>query len=133
MILEAYWACSEYFLGNRFLAFLDFKGDNAVMRTADIKAFLQGTVPSLAENICIEHVYKGPAGNRKFTGTSLVLFPSKAQKEAAMKAITDGNCKMSGNNVDVKIRFGKSNRQRHRNWCLNEAVMFESLTNLVWN
>ena len=104
------------------LAFTKFKGEDPTKRSSEIRAFLDANLAAFSERVSIDHIFKGPAGSRKLSPVSLVVFDSLAQKEAALKEINTRNLRMVGENGDVVVRFAKTKRQMHRNWAVNKAA-----------
>ena len=93
-----------------------------------LKRELQRSEPSCSPSLlpslttpCIEHIFKGPAGERKLTSTSLIVFSTRPQRDAALNAVSSDSLGFSGSNSEVKFKPARTKRQMHRAWAVNKA------------
>ena len=105
---------------NRSLRFRGLKETEVGARCKTI----EGIVTSLGveKPFVVDHIYKGPAGQRILSDMSIVICPCTAQREFALKEYEKAPANFKGSIVnDIKIDRAKPQHQINRNNALRKA------------
>ena len=76
---------------NKSLAFNGFTSVSAAGRRASIEIFLASVMGEAVNISQVEHIFKGPSGDRKMSALSVVEFPSRVVREQVLKKVQDGH------------------------------------------
>ena len=104
---------------NKFLRFRNLEGTSAV-RTACVEGILQKVFWQDFKAVNIEHVYKGPPGQRVLTDMCVAELGSNSVREMALRELNKQVVKDAANR-EVKVDRAKTASQLQRNVALRKA------------
>ena len=107
---------------HKCLSIIGFKGEAVGDRTQVIETFMRDKLGSLGNHARVEHVFKGKYNERKLAGVSLMQFPSKTDRDAALRLIKDSHLVLTDQGVNLRFDYAKTKRQLNRNFCVNKAL-----------
>ena len=107
---------------NKSLCLRGFKEDNPKARTTRIEKILEQVgVQEHIQNI--EHIWKGPPGQRAVSDMTIIEMSSRQLREEALKKLTEDPSKMDiGNSGKLTVARAKTSMQLKRNSCLLKAA-----------
>ena len=106
---------------NKSLCLRGFKEDDPRARTKRIESILE-SVGAKGELVHVEHIWKGPPGQRSVSEMSTVELSSRQAREEALKKLTQDNSKLDGASGVLKVARAKTSTQLKRNSCLTRAA-----------
>ena len=106
---------------NKSLCFRGVKAANPQTRTTCIERILE-SVNAKNQILNIEHVWKGPPGQRVISEICIVELSNRQTREAALKKLTEDNSKLDTGDGSLTVARAKTSMQLKRNGCLTKAA-----------
>jgi len=106
---------------NKSLCFKGFPDNDLRARTSRIDQILE-SVGAKAQILTVDHIWKGPPGQRVVSGMSVVELSSRQAREEALKALTNDSSKLGNGPGTVQVGRAKTSMQLKRNGCLTKAA-----------
>ena len=109
---------------NRSLSFSGFTSTSAAGRRANVEKFLQSVMVESVPICQVEHIFRGPSGDRKMSDLSIVELPSRAVREQVLKKVQDRHkgIMLEDDQNQVSVKRAKTAWQLKRNANLKQVV-----------
>ena len=101
-----------------------FTSTSAAGRRANVETFLQSVMGEIVPICQVEHIFRGPSGDRKMSALSVVELPSRAVREQVLKKVQDRHkgIMLEDDQNQVSVKRAKTAWQLKRNANLKQAV-----------